>query len=85
MKPTSDRVEARRDWSGLLIPIENWIDGYHRPWVEEPAQPAQGDAMTDEEFERLLQTGGLKEILKEEEEDQVACARPGLKRRRLKR
>lgn len=83
--PTSDRVEARRDWSGLLIPVENRIDGYHPPWVEEPAQPAQGDAMTDEEFERLLQPGGLKEILKEEEQDQVAYAKPGLKRRRPKR
>lgn len=81
MNPTSNRVEARCGWPGLLIPVGNWIDGYHRPRVEEPAQPAQGDAMTDEEFERLLQTGGLKEILKEDEEEQVGCAKPGLKRR----
>lgn len=83
--PTSTRVEVRRDYSGLLIPIANWIEGYHRHKLAEPLQPGQVDGMTDEEFERRLQAGWLKEILDEEERDQVACAKPGLRRRRGKR
>jgi hypothetical protein len=79
--PTSERVEVRRDYSGVLIPAANWIDGYHIPKLVEPLRPGQGDAMTDEEFERQLQAGLFSGFLEDEEPDQAACAKPGLSRR----
>ncbi|GLI75062.1 hypothetical protein PoHVEF18_003313 [Penicillium ochrochloron] len=80
--PTSERVEVRRDYSGRLIPVANWIEGYHISKPMEPLQAGQGDGMTDEEFEKRMQVGWFSEFLEEEELDQVACAKPGLRRSR---
>jgi hypothetical protein len=82
---TSTRVEVRRDFSGLLIPVANWIEGYHVPKLVGPVQPGQVDAMTDEEFERRMQMGWFREVSKEEGSDQVACAKPGVRRCRGKK
>lgn len=83
--PTSERVEVRRDYSGILIRVANWIEGYHIPRPVEPLLAGQGDGMTDEEFEMRMQVGWFSEFLEEEELDQVACAKPGLRRGRAKK
>jgi hypothetical protein len=83
--PTSERVEVRRDYSGRLIPVANWIEGYHISKPVEHLQPEQGDGMTDEEFEKRMQAGWFSGVLEEEELDQVACAKPGLRRCRGKK
>ncbi|KAJ5381744.1 uncharacterized protein N7496_004172 [Penicillium cataractarum] len=85
--PTRKRVEVRRDHTGVLIPVANWIEGYHIPKPAGSVEKGQGqvDAMTDEEFEKRMQEGWFREFLKEEERDQVACAKPGLKRGRWKK
>lgn len=86
--PTSERVKVRRDYTGVLIPVANWIEGYHIPKPAGPVEKGQVqvDAMTDEEFEKRMQEGWFKESLNEEEErDHVACAKPGLKRGRWKK
>ncbi|KAF3395781.1 hypothetical protein F1880_006777 [Penicillium rolfsii] len=84
-KPSNGRVEVRRDYSGVLIPAADWIDGYHIPKRAEPLQAERGDGMTDEEFEIRMQVGWFSEFLEEKELDQVACAKPGLKRCRRKK
>ncbi|OOQ91218.1 hypothetical protein PEBR_01440 [Penicillium brasilianum] len=74
---TSERVEVRRDYTGVLIPVADWIEGYHIP--KDNGQ-GQVDAMTDEEFEKRMQRGWFREFMRKEEGDQVACAKPGSRR-----
>ncbi|KAJ5689055.1 hypothetical protein N7462_003447 [Penicillium macrosclerotiorum] len=63
-KVSTKRRAMRRDRYGSLVPVDKWIEGYHiPPLTEEPISAA--DAMSDEDFLRLMKEGGFKQIPKD--------------------